>query len=103
MTEDEKIKEIEKAWEDGYGMELSNDDLGKIFSYIQSLESQLNIEWDDERVKEIEKLIEKLSNINPPDRTIDSQRDVAELIQTSINTLKYILYLLKKERVEKKG
>lgn len=42
-------------------------------------------------IEEIEKLIEKLENINPPDRTIDSQRNIAELIQESIIALKWLL------------
>lgn len=47
---DEKIREIEKQWSEG--MPIIDDDWIQVFSYIQSLESQLKVEWD-KRVKVI--------------------------------------------------
>jgi molecular chaperone GrpE (heat shock protein) len=69
----------------------------QLLSHIQSLESQLNVEWDDDRVKEIENKIFKYEQNEP-----DSDEEVNSRYLGLKYWCNYLLSLLKKERVEKK-
>jgi chromosome segregation ATPase len=64
-------------------------EIDKLNEHIQSLESQLNIRWDDERVKEIEKNLERY--------------DIgwSDYPHVGVSEIKYLLSLLKKNQEEK--
>jgi hypothetical protein len=95
MIDDKKIKDegwqvIETLSNRNKFLEL---EIMKLEASVHSLESQLKIEWDDERVKEIEKYWDNLMPIE------DGITDNAPILNGRIH-IHYLLSLLKKERVK---